>query len=107
MIEDGDKKKAGRKKDGQQPSELSSDGESKGKLKKKKSNNKDQMKITVVDNKSEEASTPGREIAVPNEDLSFRNLSVQVKGIHRFYAYFNAPIIKFLNHLVSGEIILI
>lgn len=37
---------------------------------------------------------------IPNEELSYRSINFRVTGVDRLYSYFNAPIIKFLNHFV-------
>ena len=38
---------------------------------------------------------------VPNEELNYRSTKYKLKGFNRVYAYYNAPIVKFLNHFVS------
>lgn len=38
---------------------------------------------------------------IPNEELSYRCTNIRLKGLNRIYSYFNAPIIKFLNHFVK------
>jgi hypothetical protein len=35
---------------------------------------------------------------IPNEDLNYRKTKNKVKGLSRIYSYFNAPVVKFLNH---------
>ncbi len=37
---------------------------------------------------------------IPNEDLNYRKTKNKVKGLSRIYSYFNAPVVKFLNHFV-------
>jgi hypothetical protein len=62
-----------------------------------KKNGNQQEKITIINHVAGDSS---KELAVPNEELSFRNLSVRITGIRRLHSYFDAPIIKFLNHFV-------
>ena len=38
---------------------------------------------------------------VPNEELNYRTTKYKLKGFNRVYAYYSAPIVKFLNHFVS------
>ena len=45
------------------------------------------------------------EVSIPNEDLSFRDVNIKLRGIYRIIAFFNAPIIKFFNHFVSFHLL--
>ncbi len=70
----------------------------KGKKYKKSGGNNQPEKITIINHVS--GGDSAKELPVPNEELSFRNLSVRIRGLHRLHSYFDAPIIKFLNHFV-------
>ncbi|CAF0775680.1 unnamed protein product [Brachionus calyciflorus] len=37
---------------------------------------------------------------IPNKELSYRQINIKLSGLDRIYSYFNAPIVKFLNHLI-------
>ena len=42
---------------------------------------------------------------VPNDELSFRSTKKKIKGWNRVYSFYNAPIVKFINHFVISLIV--
>ncbi len=45
-------------------------------------------------------------LSIPNEDLSYRNTKYKLNGMSRIFGFYNAPIVKFMNHFVSFSNIL-
>jgi hypothetical protein len=64
----------------------------------KKNNSVGPEKKQNENNKDGEINIP---VDVPNSELSYRRINTRLIGPARVYHFYNAPIIKFVNHFVK------